>query len=64
MTLTENAALAERDASYLHAEVAHSRVMLQKSGAGTGDVNVNVMEIRPPLMDESGRTKYPVLFQV
>lgn len=64
MILTDNAALAERDAGYLHADLAHSRVMLRDGGAGTGDVEVNVMEIRPPMMDESGRTKYPVLFQV
>lgn len=64
VTLTDNAALAERDASYLHADITHSRVMLRDGGAGTGDVEVNVMEIRPPMMDESGRTKYPVLFQV
>ncbi|KWU42198.1 hypothetical protein RHOSPDRAFT_21578 [Rhodotorula sp. JG-1b] len=62
--LTDNAALAERDASYLHADITHSRVMLRDGGAGTVDVEVNVMEIRPPMMDESGRTKYPVLFQV
>lgn len=31
-----------------------------------GDVSVelNALEIRPPRMDDSGRTKYPVLFQV
>ena len=62
--LSDNAALAERDASYLHADITHSRVMLRDGGAGTVDVEVNVMEIRPPMMDESGRTKYPVLFQV
>ena len=64
MILTDNAALAERDASYLHAVITHSRMVLEDAGAGTGDVEVNVMEIRPPMMDESGRTKYPVLFQV
>ncbi|GAA5863444.1 hypothetical protein JCM3774_005292 [Rhodotorula dairenensis] len=64
VTLTENAPLAERDESYLHADIMHSRIMLADGGAGTGDVEVNVMEIRPPMMDESGRTKYPVLFQV
>lgn len=64
LILTDNAPLAERDASYLHADITHSRMVLEDAGAGTGDVEVNVMEIRPPMMDESGRTKYPVLFQV
>jgi hypothetical protein len=27
-------------------------------------VELNVMEIRPPRMDDSGRSKYPVLFYV
>lgn len=27
-------------------------------------VELNTMELRPPMMDLSGRTKYPVLFQV
>ncbi|TKA51992.1 hypothetical protein B0A53_05076 [Rhodotorula sp. CCFEE 5036] len=64
LILTDNAAFAERAASYLHADITHSRMVLEDAGAGTGDVEVNVMEIRPPMMDESGRTKYPVLFQV
>ncbi|GAA5990808.1 hypothetical protein JCM10908_000026 [Rhodotorula pacifica] len=62
--LTDNAALASQDDAYLHASITHSREKITDAGAGTGDVEVNVMEIRPPMMDESGRTKYPVLFQV
>lgn len=27
-------------------------------------VELNVKEMRPPQMDDSGRTKYPVLFHV
>jgi len=27
-------------------------------------LELNVKEIRPPQMDDSGRTKYPVLFRV
>ena len=30
----------------------------------TNAIELNVMELRPPSMDDSGRTKYPVLFRV
>lgn len=32
--------------------------------ADGGLTDLNVAELRPPQMDLSGRTKYPVLFQV
>ncbi|GAA5905144.1 hypothetical protein JCM8208_000293 [Rhodotorula glutinis] len=68
LTLANNSALAARDAQYAHAQVVHSRISLPGTydalGAGTGDVELDAMELRPPLMDLSGKTKYPVLFQV
>ncbi|GAA5838075.1 hypothetical protein JCM9279_004119 [Rhodotorula babjevae] len=68
LTLANNSALAARDAQYAHAEVIHSRIALPGThdglGAGTGNVELDAMELRPPLMDLSGKTRYPVLFQV
>jgi len=68
LTLANNSALAARDAQYAHAELVHSRITLPGTcdalGAGTGDVELDAMELRPPLMDLSGKTRYPVLFQV
>ncbi|BGP54623.1 Dipeptidyl peptidase 4 [Rhodotorula sphaerocarpa] len=62
--LTDNAELRHLDSTYMHANIIHSTEALADDGTGTGQVEVDVMEIRPPMMDESGRTKYPVLFQV
>ncbi|POY71116.1 hypothetical protein BMF94_5873 [Rhodotorula taiwanensis] len=62
--LTGNRHLAETDAAYLHPTISYSTERLEDGGTGSGEVEVNVMELRPPLMDESGRTKYPVLFQI
>ncbi|BGP47610.1 Dipeptidyl peptidase 4 [Rhodotorula kratochvilovae] len=68
LTLANNSRLAALDAQYAHAQITHSRLALPGTkdalGAGTGAVELNVQELRPPLMDESGKTKYPVLFQV
>ncbi|GAA6056636.1 hypothetical protein JCM3770_006322 [Rhodotorula araucariae] len=68
LTLANNSRLAALDKQYAHAEITHSRLALPGTedalGPGTGAVEVNVQELRPPLMDESGKTKYPVLFQV
>ncbi|GAA5872183.1 hypothetical protein JCM8547_003828 [Rhodosporidiobolus lusitaniae] len=69
-TLTDNSALREVDTAYAHAELDYSTVSLpvtvsaDGTGASKERVDVNVLEMRPPLMDVSGRTKYPVLFQV
>ncbi|GAA5956674.1 hypothetical protein JCM10213_003315 [Rhodosporidiobolus nylandii] len=69
LTLVDNAPLAALDAEYQHASLVYSALPLPsgevdpKTGK-EGTVEVNMLEIRPPAMDESGRTKYPVLFQV
>ncbi|GJN88898.1 hypothetical protein Rhopal_001869-T1 [Rhodotorula paludigena] len=68
LTLANNSRLATLDPQYQHARIVHSVVALPGTqdalGKGTGLVKLNAMEIRPPMMDESGKTKYPVLFQV
>jgi len=38
--------------------------MVTSASAEDGLIELNVKEIRPPKMDDSGRTKYPVLFRV
>lgn len=55
--LTENPQLNETLATYELPIVTHST--LESDG-----YELNVLEMRPPRMDDSGRTKYPVLFRV
>ncbi|GAA6041035.1 hypothetical protein JCM8097_004686 [Rhodosporidiobolus ruineniae] len=73
LPFTLNTALRTLDESYAHAEIAYSTLKIpdtdparpaSEGGGKSVEVEVNVMEMRPPLMDVSGRTKYPVLFQV
>ncbi|GEM07683.1 dipeptidyl aminopeptidase [Rhodotorula toruloides] len=67
LTLTDNAALSSLDAQYQHANLVYSNLSIPSGEKRRGEdetVEVNVVEIRPPRMDESGRTHYPVLFQV
>lgn len=56
--LTDNAVLAVADAAFRKPDTTYTTVV---ASAG---VELNVRELRPPLMDLSGRTKYPILFQV
>ncbi|KAK4049074.1 Dipeptidyl peptidase 4 [Microbotryomycetes sp. JL201] len=55
--LANNTALAKVDAGFKQAEVVRGTIEIN-------GVELNTLELRPPLMDVSGRTKYPVLFQV
>ncbi|BGP31575.1 Dipeptidyl peptidase 4 [Rhodotorula toruloides] len=67
LSLTDNAALSTLDSQYQHANLVYSRTAIPTGEKRRGEdetVEVNVVEIRPPGMDESGRTHYPVLFQV
>ncbi|GAA5991505.1 hypothetical protein JCM11641_001188 [Rhodosporidiobolus odoratus] len=79
LTLADNADLAALDKEYQHAQLVYSTISVPVGGNGNGNdngngngkntkkeemVEVNAMEIRPPNMDLSGRTKYPVLVQV
>ncbi|BGO91105.1 Dipeptidyl peptidase 4 [Rhodotorula toruloides] len=67
LTLTDNAALSSLDAQYQHANLVYSTLAIPTGEKRRGEdetVEVNVVEMRPPGMDESGRTHYPVLFQV
>ncbi|GAA5973880.1 hypothetical protein JCM21900_004734 [Sporobolomyces salmonicolor] len=65
-TLVDNAALTKVDTQFQHAEISYSTVTVEPTTASAdgNKVELNAMELRPPLMDVSGRTKYPVLFQV
>lgn len=56
-TLTDNKNLAKLDAMYAKPDIVYTT-------AFSGEYELNVVELRPPMMDLSGRTKYPVLFQV
>lgn len=56
-TLTDNKNLAKLDALYAKPDIVYTT-------AFSGEYELNVVELRPPMMDLSGRTKYPVLFQV
>ncbi|KAM0787347.1 hypothetical protein ACM66B_003435 [Microbotryomycetes sp. NB124-2] len=55
--LANNTALSKVDAGFKQAEVVLGSIEVN-------GVELNTLELRPPLMDVSGRTKYPVLFQV
>ncbi|KAG6828503.1 hypothetical protein H0H92_007779 [Tricholoma furcatifolium] len=55
--LTNNDLLANRTMEYEAPTVVHSTII-------SDGYELNVREIRPPRMDDSGRVKYPVLFQV
>ncbi|KAF7322541.1 hypothetical protein HMN09_00032600 [Mycena chlorophos] len=55
--LTTNHRLANVSADYESATVVYSTIEVD-------GYELNVKEVRPPRMDDSGRTKYPVLFRV
>ncbi|KAK7031462.1 dipeptidyl peptidase IV N-terminal region-domain-containing protein [Favolaschia claudopus] len=55
--LTTNERLINVTEEYEAATVVHSTIEVDGN-------ELNVKEIRPPRMDDSGRTKYPVLFRV
>ncbi|CEQ43140.1 SPOSA6832_05038, partial [Sporobolomyces salmonicolor] len=64
-TLVDNAALTKVDTQFQHADISYSTVTVEPTASADGNkIELNAMELRPPLMDVSGRTKYPVLFQV
>jgi dipeptidyl aminopeptidase len=71
--LTLNEALFNRTSEYEAATVIYSTIMSDGYGEYTGSLlilkptlskELDVKEIRPPHMDDSGRVKYPVLFRV
>ncbi|GAA5909754.1 hypothetical protein JCM6882_002665 [Rhodosporidiobolus microsporus] len=64
LALTTNDRLHSLDPLYAHAQIEHSTVSLPADEVTGEKVEVNAMELRPPMMDTSGKTKYPVLFQV
>ncbi|KAJ7643291.1 dipeptidyl aminopeptidase [Mycena polygramma] len=55
--LTTNERLTNVTEEYESATVVHSTIEVD-------GYELNVKEVRPPRMDDSGRTKYPVLFRV
>ncbi|KAF9558339.1 dipeptidyl aminopeptidase [Agrocybe pediades] len=55
--LEQNELLRNTTAQYAAATIVHSTFV-------SDGYELNVKEIRPPRMDDSGRTKYPVLFRV
>ncbi|KZS94787.1 hypothetical protein SISNIDRAFT_452914 [Sistotremastrum niveocremeum HHB9708] len=55
--LTDNAALVNTTAQFQQPTYVRSTIMNE-------GYELNTVEIRPPGMDDSGRTKYPVLFHV
>ncbi|GAA5940217.1 hypothetical protein JCM1841_004894 [Sporobolomyces salmonicolor] len=64
-TLVDNAALTKVDTQFQHADISYSTVTVEPTASADGNkIELNAVELRPPLMDVSGRTKYPVLFQV
>ncbi|GAA6063684.1 hypothetical protein JCM10212_003351 [Sporobolomyces blumeae] len=68
-TLTNNTDLARLDSRFQHAEIRYSGVKVNAhidgyESSSSEQVELNAMEMRPPLMDVSGKTKYPVLFHV
>ncbi|GAA5897725.1 uncharacterized protein JCM6883_006796 [Sporobolomyces salmoneus] len=68
--LTNNSALRTIDSGFQRAEVSYPTIsidsLLKTDVDSTKEkkIELNLMELRPPVMDVSGRTKYPVLFQV
>ena len=75
--LDMNEALANTTAAYESATVVHSTFMSDGYGAFRDSftaalltyfchnlLELNVKELLPPRMDNSGRTKYPVLFRL
>lgn len=69
-TLTNNTELRKIDSRFRHAEISYPTISIDPAISGGVEaakekqVVLNAMEMRPPLMDLSGKTKYPVLFQV
>ncbi|KAL8279638.1 hypothetical protein RQP46_007951 [Phenoliferia psychrophenolica] len=55
--LADNAALAKVDEQFMKADVSYTTVK-------SHGYDLNVLEMRPPFMDLSGRTKYPILVSV
>ncbi|EPQ56197.1 hypothetical protein GLOTRDRAFT_59312 [Gloeophyllum trabeum ATCC 11539] len=55
--LTDNAQLNRTYEQYESPIISHSTI-------DSDGYELNVLEMRPPKMDDSGRTKYPVLFRV
>lgn len=72
--LSDNARLNASLAEYQTPLVVHSTIEVDGFGKcffftcatllNQGNVELNVMELIPPYFDDSGRTKYPVLFRV
>ena len=72
--LTDNTKLNETLTSFATATVTYSTIISDGYGKclfqisdlieTNGPLELNVKEMRPPRMDDSGRTKYPVFFQV
>jgi dipeptidyl aminopeptidase len=72
--LTTNERLTNVTEDFESATVVHSTIEVDGYGGLAGFLRpadsaddrpeLNVKEIRPPRMDDSGRTKYPVLFRV
>ena len=56
-TLSDNQALNVTNGEFQAPVVIHSTIKID-------DYELNVKELRPPGMDDSGRVKYPVLFRV
>ncbi|KAF8075245.1 dipeptidyl aminopeptidase [Lyophyllum atratum] len=56
-SLTNNEYLTNVTMEYEAPTISHSKIM-------SDGYELNVQEIRPPRMDDSGRVKYPVLFRV
>ena len=62
--MTNNSELRKIDSRFQHAEISYPTISGGIEAAKEKLVELNAMELRPPLMDLSGKTKYPVLFQV
>jgi dipeptidyl aminopeptidase len=74
-TLTDNKELNETSSQFQMPIIIRQTIMSDGYGTpvnfrrfekltNSGCIELNAMEIRPPAMDDSGRTKYPVLFRV
>ena len=55
--LTDNKALNQTNAEF-------QSPLITRSTIESDGYELNVMEMRPPGMDDTGRVKYPVLFRV